>query len=744
MVSTDLEYIWLTPHVPRTRSSRRQYQTLTVDSSNTRLTVLCYLTTAPIPPNRDTETGTAQMPYTAPVVYAPAASRLHISSVGRSQVCSDSRLQGHASSHGESQSTGACQQTSSRAYLSRHRRSPSISSSPPRTSGTEANPSRPPGQDAPSLERAPQSDHPFTTATDDAPTTSSRASSSNSSEDEAPANRGTGRTLENLAELQEAIRSMEQKRSSSPTGQEEARRTRVALGLESACGKPTEKAESVKATLPKRPALSAEARKISHSRSNTETSAIRDFPVKEQRAAGSGTRTDFEDADDIEIGNKPPLLRKKSGEPIRPALRPSSAGRRRPSSMPGTPTYGKAVHFDHHLEHVRTFLQVDRPLAVSAGSSPVENYESDSEFPFTNPSRAPQFEWDIRLPNFPTSPPRPEKAAAPVKMERLSLSTDNTSLLGSVAVQNLAFHKLVAARFTFDFWQTTSEVKADFSTDVRRRQLRDGYDRFDFKVKITDQAHLDKKQMFLCIRYNVNGQDYWDNNGSMNYQVDFSKKPRPHMGKNGFQGAAARPLQDVPRSKQSPSAAARPRSFPSVPDDFATGLEDSFEFSSFPQPSARRSEHPPLKSRKPETDLVPNLPARRSNATGQAFGNRYDFGASLSAAMQAASSTLGDRSGLPPQPTSPNARPQPSSGVRGARIGSSAIPDSLSDEQPDERKGRDDHGGIESSAASKDGPSAPYALTAEKPPLQSSSYHELLNKYCFVRSGPTKASSLQC
>ena len=32
----------------------------------------------------------------------------------------------------------------------------------------------------------------------------------------------------------------------------------------------------------------------------------------------------------------------------------------------------------------------------------------------------------------------------------------------------------------------------------------------------------------------------------------------------------------------------------------------------------------------------------------------------------------------------------------------------------------------------------PTALITEKPSLQSSSYHELLDKYCFVRSGPKR------
>ena len=117
--------------------------------------------------------------------------------------------------------------------------------------------------------------------------------------------------------------------------------------------------------------------------------------------------------------------------------------------MPGTPTYSKAVHFDSHLEHVRHFLQVDRPLAVSAGSSPVEQYESETEFPFGSDesdgrSREPPFEWEIKMSNFPYQDIDARKSL-PVHVERIFLSSDNKNLIGSIAVQNLSFLKTVVS-----------------------------------------------------------------------------------------------------------------------------------------------------------------------------------------------------------------------------------------------------------------------------------------------------------
>jgi hypothetical protein len=75
------------------------------------------------------------------------------------------------------------------------------------------------------------------------------------------------------------------------------------------------------------------------------------------------------------------ILKKISRELIRPAVRRCSAGRR-PPIRSGSPTFPKAAHFDSNLEHVRHFLQADRPLAVSAGIDPSEISDIGVELPF--------------------------------------------------------------------------------------------------------------------------------------------------------------------------------------------------------------------------------------------------------------------------------------------------------------------------------------------------------------------------
>jgi Carbohydrate/starch-binding module (family 21) len=381
-----------------------------------------------------------------------------------------------------------------------------------------------------------------------------------------------------------------------------------------------------------------------------------------------------------------PMLRKKSGELVRSALRPPSA-KGRLSSMPGTPTYSKAVHFDSNLEHVRHFLQVDKPLAVSAGSSPVENYENEMEFPLgsneSGRSRQPSFEWEIRLSNFPADVKQRE--SWPVRFEGVFLSSDNKNLVGAIAVQNLAFQKLVVARFTLDYWKTTSEVAADYNHDVRQRQ-NDGCDRFNFSIKLVDLANLENKTMFFCTRYNVNGQDYWDNNNGMNYQVDFTKKTKPQHGKDRMSGPRSKPSLPLLFGVQ-------PKVLPPSFDDFAAGFNS---FASFNQLSpASIIGEPPIKLKTPQlrAEIVPDAPTRRTKANTQAFGNRYDFGASLSAAIQNASAIFGERSGLEPRwDTKQSSCQVPAFGSGGA------------------------------------------TALSRKPSLSSQSYQELVDKYCFFGS----------
>ncbi|QGA19725.1 hypothetical protein EYB26_007417 [Talaromyces marneffei] len=423
------------------------------------------------------------------------------------------------------------------------------------------------------------------------------------------------------------------------------------------------------------PALTPEARKISHSRSSTEGSLL----ITDSIETSSESDRDGDDE-----GPKPPMVRKKSGELVRPALR----SRRRPSSMPGTPTFSKNVHFDAQLEHIRHFLQLDKPLAVSANTSPVETYCEEHEYPFTRPQ--PSAEWEIKLPNFPSNPAT--RKQQPVRLERVFLSPDHKNLVGVVSVANLAFQKHVVARFTVDYWKTVSEVTAEYNHDVRKKQAHHGFDRFDFSIKLSDITDLGSKTLQVCIRYIVAGQEYWDNNDSMNYQIQFVKSEKTKTSDKNQQPTRAG-ARTLPRSRNNPSTATRPRSMP--PASFG-------EFGPSLDGSDRRDDSLGFRLTAVDSHDLFEAPKPREKPGRQAFGNRYDFGLSLSAARS--SGATEDRTTLSAKAKSMSSRGESVSTVH-------AHP-------------RD---AFQSSAIGK-------------PHLESPTYKELVDKYCFFGSPKVEGS----
>ncbi|KAK7530216.1 putative phosphatase regulatory subunit-domain-containing protein [Phyllosticta citribraziliensis] len=590
------------------------------------------------------------MPYTPPSQRSPASSK------PTSPILSRNHSYSEASQSPQSSTSPRRPQLphslSSTAYLSKHRRSPSISQAtqPQNASngqvtanGTAHHPT------PPSIKLL------IPVGAESTPPDSVQ----NSDDDE------RGRTSGKIAELHEALQSIELKRGHSPER------------------RPSDSLLSPAAAAVARPALSAEARKISHSRSTSEIALSSHNELTE-----SPIQTSDDSSEDDGLTMKPPLLRKKSGELVKPALRPTSRNRRRPSSMPGTPSFSKAVHFNDDIEQVRHFLQVDRPIAVSAGSSPVEAYDSEHEYPFGDEyTRREKVEWELRLTNFPRD--SFERQHQPIRVEKICLSQDTSTLIGHVAVANIAFHKFVVARFTLDYWKTTSEVVAEYNNDVRRKQTNDGYDRFVFNIKLADQAHLESKTMLLCVRYNVNGQEFWDNNNSMNYQADFIKKTIKTKGSK--QGPAAGTLGAIPRSRHSPQSA-RPRSMPaSMDDDFGHAFDSKFEFDSTA----------PLRFKKSKAQR--RFPDQAAQNNPQAFASRYDFGASLTAAIPTGKQA----------PSGKGSKPRTD---YFARQGDAPAPTNLNAPRPDQ-------------------------LSSEKPDLKSAEYNELIQKYCFFGSRKNTSQS---
>lgn len=564
--------------------------------------------------------------------------------------------------------------------MSRQRRSPSISKvdgppTPTETTGTSINSTDFTARNSVRQSPSPVNDHVMPTGAVISPPESDNSDDGEGKE--------RGRELE-IAELQKAVRSIDLRREGSPDKSSK----RVTLTVSAPVSQITSPG-----------ALTPEARKIAHSRSNTaeivnHRPSFVESPIQ--------TTDDSEDDEDSAF-SKPSLVRKKSGELVKPALRPSS--RRRYSSMPGTPTYHKSVHFNESENQTRHFLQVDKPMAVSAGTSPVETYDSETEYPFDYSGKSAR---EIRLSNFPQD--TFERKLKPVRVERLFLSPDKETLVGTVAVQNLSFQKLVIARFTLDHWKTTSEVVAEYNNDLQ--QSSDGCDKFNFHIKLSDSANIESKTMLLCVRYNVNGTDFWDNNDDRNYQIDFTKAVKKSKNQPNS-SLGARPVSAIPRSRHLPpnSPVGRGRS-DSTDDEFGARFDmgSTYQFCTPNKIITESGASILLKPKPKRNTTLPTGPAQSHNN----LGGRYDFGASLSAALSTAQDRLGRNSGLM------NGAPQkPDEGYFSLQERNDS-PIAVKDEKPD-------------FSVSSGG--------SDRPAMGSAQYRDLVQKFCYVGSSNARSPS---
>ncbi|CAG8556244.1 8273_t:CDS:1 [Scutellospora calospora] len=218
----------------------------------------------------------------------------------------------------------------------------------------------------------------------------------------------------------------------------------------------------------------------------------------------------------------PCLLRKKSGEIVKSSLK-------KVKSEPPTPTFPKYVHFNTDLEQIRLFKEAQKPQAVSAEvSSDEDSDDEDFEFSISdldsdNENDDDELDLSITLPNMPLITTMHK--SKPVFVESIFLSSDKRKLSGRIQVQNLAFQKNVEVRYTFDFWQSVSEVPATYAEGVQDKDNKNSTDLFNFSIELIDNSRnqIDGKTMYFAVHYKVNDRDFWDNNNGSNYQVNFKR-----------------------------------------------------------------------------------------------------------------------------------------------------------------------------------------------------------------------------
>ncbi|KAB5594534.1 Carbohydrate binding domain-containing protein [Ceratobasidium theobromae] len=453
-------------------------------------------------------------------------------------------------------------------------------------------------------------------------------------------------------------------------------------------------------------------------------------------------------------GSSTPILL-KNGRPLKPSLKARvSLSMSTPDvatmlahakSAPSTPR----VHFParERLESVVLFDKRASPLEVAAGDSPIASprpyYASDDEhgsfprlrnasFPFPavplqGLSAALLAKTKLKIALARSAPLHPvPRPAAHVHLAAVRLLA--TRLSGSILVKNISYNKRVVVRYTFDNWETTSEVTATWSSpnaladlpkadpkpfgdeetdlDVARGILvavPTGYDRFVFNVKLDDVApYLSARPMLLAVKFEAAGVgEWWDSCGGVNYRFEFDHVPR----------------KDVP--KEEPKITGRPRSNTSpaplstdatAADPPSASLLTAKLGALQGEKSEKTPERPTLKLQFPSDDTITPTP--------------LDIGAPKLALVVPAHKPL-----TPPDSASSSPReipaplPQPST-----QISTIGLPLPSPEDSPS--SGRRQSSPLPSSSAVE----APAHSTTR---VQDQSYADFIAKYCFAGAATT-------
>ncbi|XP_021409242.2 protein phosphatase 1 regulatory subunit 3D [Lonchura striata] len=104
-----------------------------------------------------------------------------------------------------------------------------------------------------------------------------------------------------------------------------------------------------------------------------------------------------------------------------------------------------------------------------------------------------------------------------VCLERVTSSY--LGLSGTIHVQNVAFEKQVSVRYTFNQWESIHEVCARWNCSIPDKNRQDQVDVFTFFLPVPPFLLQLSTLVQFAARYQVNGQEYWDNNRGKNYTL---------------------------------------------------------------------------------------------------------------------------------------------------------------------------------------------------------------------------------
>ncbi|NXA34244.1 PPR3D phosphatase, partial [Eudromia elegans] len=237
---------------------------------------------------------------------------------------------------------------------------------------------------------------------------------------------------------------------------------------------------------------------------------------------------------------QPERLRGSTANSCDPALRPII--RRRARSLPTSPERRKRagvqcrvatcegranrVRFADalglELTEVKVFQTGEDPSVplhvLSRLSINSDLWGSSMDLEFTMQYLVPDFQQPADCMDFPA-----RLREQQVCLERVTSS--DFGLSGTIQVCNIAFEKQVSVRYTFNQWKSLHEVRAHWHNSIPEKNGQAQVDVFTFFLPVPSFLLQLCSVVQFAARYQVNGQEYWDNNRGKNYNFTCRSYP---------------------------------------------------------------------------------------------------------------------------------------------------------------------------------------------------------------------------
>ncbi|KAM6053988.1 protein phosphatase 1 regulatory subunit 3D [Chlamydotis macqueenii] len=235
--------------------------------------------------------------------------------------------------------------------------------------------------------------------------------------------------------------------------------------------------------------------------------------------------------------NKPQSCTSSNCDPaLRPIIRrrarslPTSPERRKQVAVqcqvPGCQSRMNRVRFADalglELTEVKVFQAGEDPSiplhVLSRLSINSDLWYSSSDLEFTMQCLVPDFQQPADCMDFSSRLQEQQ-----VCLERVASS--DLGLSGTIQVRNVAFEKRVSVRYTFNQWKSLHEVCAHWHNSIPEKNGQDQVDVFTFFLPVPPFLLQVCSVVQFAARYQVNGQEYWDNNRGKNYSLTCRTHP---------------------------------------------------------------------------------------------------------------------------------------------------------------------------------------------------------------------------